>query len=460
MTDAEHLDGAGRPGPRARRRARRGGALDRVRARRAASAAASSTRRWEDVATALQVSTYSYKSLAVACQPLMRAGRRDRRPRPSTPPWPGRSTTGWAWPRPGSSRPPATWPAPRRAGHPGQPGLGRPAAARWRRSPSPASSEFEDAWSTAPRSAGTSTDPEPAARACLRPAVGLVPGHHRRDRARRRRLPRRRRLIHGYASCAARDRHGATCSRAARRLFPRFTCRVTWRAERERSASSVASAFASARIPVQGHCGAAAAGGVRPDAGQTEHALQRALPDAHALHPSIGDDHEAAGEQAVPGDERGRGELVAETIPAQRYEPVGPFGDRADGDRTQDEAGKGLRRGRTRRCRTVPTGSSPARCSPCSLAATPATCMVARTQPMPRHSSGHSTPTDWIRPAARSGCGSRAGRGAAGARPRPVGHGEPPVGQQGPDRCLDGADHGGDCAGDGDEAELDTRYAK
>ena len=39
-----------------------------------ASAAASWTPPWEDVATALQVSTYSYKSLATACLPLMPPG--------------------------------------------------------------------------------------------------------------------------------------------------------------------------------------------------------------------------------------------------------------------------------------------------------------------------------------------------------------------------------------------------
>ena len=35
---------------------------------------------WDDVATALQVSAYSLKSLAVATQPLLSRGRRDRRP--------------------------------------------------------------------------------------------------------------------------------------------------------------------------------------------------------------------------------------------------------------------------------------------------------------------------------------------------------------------------------------------
>ena len=37
-------------------------------------AAASSTRPWDDVATAVHVSTYSYKSLAMAALPLMRSG--------------------------------------------------------------------------------------------------------------------------------------------------------------------------------------------------------------------------------------------------------------------------------------------------------------------------------------------------------------------------------------------------
>ena len=67
---------------------------------------------WEDVGVALQISAYSLKALA----DVVRAAH-DRRAAPSsgststTAARPGRPTTGWAWPRPPSSPPPATWPA-------------------------------------------------------------------------------------------------------------------------------------------------------------------------------------------------------------------------------------------------------------------------------------------------------------------------------------------------------------
>ena len=65
---------------------------------------------WEDVATAVHVSAYSLKALAMAALPLMSAGGAVVG-LTSTRPWPGPSTTGWAWPRPAWSPAPATWPA-------------------------------------------------------------------------------------------------------------------------------------------------------------------------------------------------------------------------------------------------------------------------------------------------------------------------------------------------------------
>ena len=66
---------------------------------------------WDDVSTAVQVSAYSLASLTKAALPLMGRGRQRRRASPSTPASRGRSTTGWAWRRPRSSRPTATSPA-------------------------------------------------------------------------------------------------------------------------------------------------------------------------------------------------------------------------------------------------------------------------------------------------------------------------------------------------------------
>ena len=66
---------------------------------------------WDDVATALRVSTYSLPALADGLPAAVRRPRVGRRRWTSTRRSPGRSTTGWAWPRPGSSRRRATSPA-------------------------------------------------------------------------------------------------------------------------------------------------------------------------------------------------------------------------------------------------------------------------------------------------------------------------------------------------------------
>ena len=60
---------------------------------------------WESVATAFKTSAFSLNSLAVGMLPLMESRRgRDRVPRLRRDGSPGRSTTGWASRRPGSSR--------------------------------------------------------------------------------------------------------------------------------------------------------------------------------------------------------------------------------------------------------------------------------------------------------------------------------------------------------------------
>ena len=66
--------------------------------------------RWPDVATAIQVSTYSLKAITMAALPLMRGGGSPWSASTSTPAGRGRGTTGWAWPRPGSSHCAGTWP--------------------------------------------------------------------------------------------------------------------------------------------------------------------------------------------------------------------------------------------------------------------------------------------------------------------------------------------------------------
>ncbi len=58
----------------------------------------------------------------------------------------------------------------------------------------PGFSAFEDAWQARAPLGWDINDTEPGGPGLRGPAVGLVPGHHRRDGPRRRRLPRHRRL--------------------------------------------------------------------------------------------------------------------------------------------------------------------------------------------------------------------------------------------------------------------------
>ena len=108
----------------------------------------------------------------------------------STPRWPGRCTTGWAWPRPRSSRSTATWRATSAAtacaSTSCRPGRSRP-------SPRAASRASATSWTCGAAQAPlgwNSEDREPVAARLLLPAVRLVARHQRRDPARGRRLPR------------------------------------------------------------------------------------------------------------------------------------------------------------------------------------------------------------------------------------------------------------------------------
>ena len=126
------------------------------------------------------------RRLPAADGPRRRRRRPDLRRRRSR----GRRTTGWAWPRPGWSRCSrylARDLGP--AGHPGQPGVRRPAARRWRPRRSPASRTSSRRGRTARRWAGTSpTTSRP--RGPWWRCSATSSRRRRRDRARRRRLPR------------------------------------------------------------------------------------------------------------------------------------------------------------------------------------------------------------------------------------------------------------------------------
>ena len=128
----------------------------------------------------------------MACLPLMGAGGVDRRARPSTRPRPGRCTTGWAWPRPGWSRPPATS---RATSGPQGIRVNLVAAGPLRTMAAKSIPGFDAVRGRLGRAGAAGLGPHrPGAGrpSLLRAAVGLVPGHHRRDRPRRRRLPRGR----------------------------------------------------------------------------------------------------------------------------------------------------------------------------------------------------------------------------------------------------------------------------
>ena len=122
---------------------------------------------WDDVSTAVQVSAYSLASLTKAALPADVRRAAASSGSPSTPASPGRSTTGWAWRRPRSSRPTATSPATsaRRASAATSSRPGR--SARPPRSRSPASSGSRRSGAAARPLGWDVNDAEPAARACV-----------------------------------------------------------------------------------------------------------------------------------------------------------------------------------------------------------------------------------------------------------------------------------------------------
>ena len=206
---------------RPRRRPARDRLCARRRARRQLHVGAAGVRR-----ARLPHECISFKALAEAVAPLMERRRQPRGRWTSTRSSPGRSTTGWAWPRRRSNRSRATWPGTsasagiranpisagpaRDAGRAGHPGVRRPLL------------HVGKAGSVelAPRRPG----PRRGRRAL--PALGPLARDHRRDPACGRRLPRHGRPLEALSSPAC-------CSPSTS-----ATPRPTWACSRKTSSST------------------------------------------------------------------------------------------------------------------------------------------------------------------------------------------------------------------------------
>ena len=206
VPNPEHVAGADRRARPALGPPRRHGARRSASPPSRASAATFMTAPWEDVATAVQVSAYSLRVLADIAVPLMeKAG--------------GGSIVGLDFDNSTQAFPAYDWM-----------GVAKAALEPRRRATSPATSarqsirvnlvaagpirtiaaksipgfeRFEDGWQAALAARLGRRRPRAGGQGRRRPAVGLVPRHHRRGRPRRRRLPRHRRLIHDRVEVAA-----------------------------------------------------------------------------------------------------------------------------------------------------------------------------------------------------------------------------------------------------------------
>ena len=144
---------------------------------------------WPDVAQAVQVSAYSLMSLTEACRPLMSSGGSvvgltfD-----ATVAWPAYD---WMGVSKAALESTSRYLARNlgRARHPGQPGLRGPAAHAGRQGDPGVQRPRGHVERPGPARLGQRR-PRADRQGDLRAAVGPVPGDHRRDRARRRRLPR------------------------------------------------------------------------------------------------------------------------------------------------------------------------------------------------------------------------------------------------------------------------------
>ena len=186
---------------------------------------------WPDVAQAVQVSAYSLMSLDQACRPLIPTGGSvvgltfD-----ATVAWPAYDWMGVAKAGPRVALPlPGPRPRPRR--HPGQPGLGRTAGDAGRQG-DPGLRGARGVWAPGPARVGQEGRGAHGPGG-VRPAVGLLPGHHRRDRARRRRLSRDGcRPAERPGGLVAADRAGDVTGRAPgprgpNLYFPRAAIKLT-----------------------------------------------------------------------------------------------------------------------------------------------------------------------------------------------------------------------------------------
>ncbi len=183
---------AGRPGARARRRASTACCTRSGSPRRARST--SSRPRWDDVSTALHVSAYSLTSARRGRAAADGSGGQRSSGSPSTRGSPGRSTTGWAWRRPRSSRPTATSPA---TSAPRASACNLVAAGPIRTTAAksiPGFERFEDVWDGRAPLGWDVDDAEPTAKACVALLSDWFPATTGEMRARRRRLPRDGRL--------------------------------------------------------------------------------------------------------------------------------------------------------------------------------------------------------------------------------------------------------------------------
>ena len=149
---------------------------------------------WSDVSVAVNISAYSYKALADAVTPLMTdGGSLVGLDFDASVSWPSYDWMGVAKAAfESTSRYLARYLGP--AGHPGEPGRRRAAQDAGGQVDPRASPQFEDVWDPRAPLGWDASDSSAVAKACVALLSDWFPVHHRRDRPRRRRLPRHGRV--------------------------------------------------------------------------------------------------------------------------------------------------------------------------------------------------------------------------------------------------------------------------